>query len=120
MSYGTIELSPLSADELALVSQADELSKLRLAAAEATHKAAYMADMKAIQQAFEGVCAPVILARQVGEQDSIRFTHDDNGVLCLEIVRRTRVPDLPPTMDEVDALAEAVGAVTVAESERAA
>jgi hypothetical protein len=42
----------------------------------------------------------------MGPADTARLMHDDNGVLCVEVVRRSGRPSLA----EVDALADAVGA----------
>lgn len=85
---GVVEVVALSAEDLQLITMADELSRARLANAEARHKAAYLEDMRTIQATFESQVQPVIDKHQVQPEDSCRFFHDENGMLVLEIVRR--------------------------------
>ena len=84
----SVELIPLSAEHTQLVTLADEAAKAKLEAAEARHKAAYLAEMRAIQEAFNAIVQPVLDKIQMGSADQARFEYDDNGVLCVEVVRR--------------------------------
>jgi hypothetical protein len=101
-----IDVIPLTAEQTQLVTLADEAARAKLEAAEARHKAAYLEEMRAIQAAFEAIVQPVLDGVAMGPADTARLMHDDNGVLCVEVVRRSG----RPTLAEVDALADAVGA----------
>jgi phosphoglycerate-specific signal transduction histidine kinase len=99
-----VELHSIAPQHLQLVTLADEAARAKIELAEARHKAAYLADARAIQQAFEAIVQPVLDAVPMHPADSVRFTHDENGVLCLEVVRR----GARPTVAAMDALQAAL------------
>jgi hypothetical protein len=88
MSAGVVELLPLSAEDAALVTREDGIARDLARLAEADARTALEKVQRGIQERFFDAVKPVLDRYDPSETDQCRFTYNEDGVLCLEIVRR--------------------------------
>jgi hypothetical protein len=87
---GVVELLPLSAEDAALVNREDGIARDLARLAESDARLALERVLKGIQERFFDAIKPVLDKHEPSETDQCRLVHNDDGVLCLEIVRRGR------------------------------